>query len=77
MKVLTKLSSKVFDKKQAIIAPDIIDERLQVLVEKLRGDGEVVIINLSEENLDGKALEELNCDRHIVNEDGSWKVKPI
>ena len=77
LKVLTKLSSKVFDKKQAIIAPDIIDERLQVLVEKLRKSGEAVIINLSEKNLNRKALEDLNCDRHIVNEDGSWKVKPI
>ena len=51
--------------------------RLQMLVEKLRLSGEVVIINLSEENLNKKALEELNCDRHIVSEDGSWKVKPI
>ena len=77
LKVLNKLSSLVSDRKQAIIAPDIIDERLRVLVEKLRRSGEVVIINLSEENLNRKALEELNCDRHIVNEDGSWKVKPI
>jgi ATP phosphoribosyltransferase regulatory subunit len=77
LKVLNKLSSLASDKKQAIIAPDIIDERLQMLVEKLRLSGEVVIINLSEENLNKKALEELNCDRHIVSEDGSWKVKPI
>ena len=73
----TKLSLRVFDKKQAIIAPDIIDDRLQVLVENLRKSGEAVIINLSEKNLNRKALEDLNCDRHIVNEDGSWKVKPI
>ena len=77
LKVLTKLSSRTFDEKQGIIAPNIIDERLRVLVEKLRGRGEVVIINLSEENLNRKAFEELNCDRHIVNENGSWKVKLI
>ena len=77
LKVLTKLSSLDFDKKQMIIAPDIIDERLQVLVEELRVTGEVVIINLSKDNLGKKALEELNCDRQIVSEDGAWKVKPV
>ena len=77
LKVLTKLSSLDFDNKQVIIAPDIIDERLQALVEKLRVAGEVVIINLTKDNLDRRALEELNCDRQIVNEDGTWKVKPI
>ena len=77
LKVLTKLSSLDFDKKQMIIAPDIIDERLQVLVEELRVTGEVVITNLSKDNLGKKALEELNCDRQIVNENGAWEVKLV
>ena len=77
LKVLTKISSLDFDRKKMIIAPDIADERLQVLIEKLRETGEVVIINLSKDNLGKKALEELNCDRQIVNENGAWEVKLV
>ena len=77
LKVLTKLSLLDFDKNQVIIAPDVIDEQLQTLVEKLLVTGEVVIINLSKDNLGEKVLEELNCNRQIVKEDGAWKVKPV
>ena len=77
LKVLAKLSSKVFEEKRGIIAPDILDQGLQRLVDKLRANGEVVITNLDRDKLEGEALEELNCDRHLINEDGSWVVKPI
>ena len=77
LKVLAKLSSKTFEEKKGIIAPDILDQRLQVFVDKLRANGEIVINNLDKGTLEGKTLEELNCDRRLVNEDGSWIVKPI
>ena len=77
LKVLAKLSSKTFEEKRGIIAPDILDQRLQVFVDKLRANGEIVINNLDKGTLEGKTLEELNCDRRLVNEDGSWVVKPI
>ena len=77
LKVLAKLSSKVFEEKRGIIAPDILDQGLQRLVDKLRANGEVVITNLDRDKLEGEALDEPNCDRHLINEDGSWVVKPI
>jgi len=77
LKVLAKLSSKTFDQNKGIIAPDILDQGLQELVTKLRANGETVITNLDKSALEGKALEELNCDRHLVKEDGSWIVRPI
>ena len=77
LKVLAKLSSKTFDQNKGIIAPDILDQGLQELVTKLRANGETVITNLDKSALEGQALEELNCDRHLVKEDGSWIVRPI
>lgn len=77
LKVLAKLSSSIFEKKGGVLAPDIIDESLQKLVENLRESGEIVITNLSNEKLTGKVLEELDCDRHLVNEDGAWVVRPL
>ena len=77
LKVLAKLCSKTFEEKKGIIAPDILDQGLQELVGKLRTSGEIVIINLDKDALEGKLLEELNCDRRLVKEGGSWIVKPI
>ena len=47
LKVLAKLSSSIFEKTGGVLAPDIIDESLQKLIEKLRESGEIVITNLS------------------------------
>ena len=77
LKVLAKLSSSIFEKTGGVLAPDIIDESLQKLIENLRESGEIVITNLSNEKLTGKVLEELDCDRHLVNEDGAWVVRPL
>ena len=77
LKVLAKLSSSIFEKTGGVLAPDIIDESLQKLIEKLRESGEIVITNLSNEKLTDKILEELDCDRHLVNEDGVWVIRPL
>ena len=77
LKVLAKLSSSIFEKTGGVLAPDIIDESLQKLIENLRESGEIVITNLSNEKLKGKVLEELDCDTHLVNEDGAWVVRPL
>jgi ATP phosphoribosyltransferase regulatory subunit len=57
-----------------ILAPDLDDEELAVMIENLRSQGERVVVDLSEVTL--SALEQ-QCNRHIIQVDGAWTVKEV
>jgi ATP phosphoribosyltransferase regulatory subunit len=59
---------------KAIYAPYRQDAALDVAIAKLRGQGEIVVVDLL-----GKAeyRAELNCDRELVLRDGSWTVSAL
>jgi ATP phosphoribosyltransferase regulatory subunit len=77
LKVLAKLSSKVPKRTPGIVAPNIVDEQLSTIIDNLRKQGEIVVVNLANEILSDGFFEELNCDREIVRKEDSWVVAPI
>jgi ATP phosphoribosyltransferase regulatory subunit len=77
LKVLAKLSSKVPKRTPGIVAPNIVDEELSTIIDNLRKQGEIVVVNLANEILSDGFFEELNCDREIVRKEDSWVVAPI
>ena len=50
--------------------PDVDDPDLHHLAAALRADGELVINALS-------GAPDPRCDRHLVDEDGQWRVLPL
>ena len=52
-----------------ILAPQDDDDSLRMAIEKLRGEGEVVIVALP-----GHDAGELGCDRKLEKKDGKWRV---
>ncbi|MBI2314356.1 MAG: ATP phosphoribosyltransferase regulatory subunit [Betaproteobacteria bacterium] len=54
-----------------ILAPRSRDPALAKTVEKLRGKGEIVVVDLPGHE---KVRHELNCDRKLVKKDGKWIV---
>ena len=77
LKVLAKLSSKVLNRVPGILAPDIVEEELSDVIDKLREQGEIVIVNLGNKILSDGFFKELNCDRELIRKDDSWTVGPI
>ena len=77
LKVLARLSAKNPEGKAGILAPNITDEKLSSIVDGLRKQGEIVIINLVNGTLNEKVRKELNCDRQIVRRDNSWVIDPL
>ena len=75
LKVLARLSSKQFACRAAIIAPNDNQADLLALVNSLRAQGEIVITNLDDGQLNEQDIEDLNCDRQIVIRDGKWVVE--
>jgi hypothetical protein len=71
------LSRKVFASRPAIIAPAGVDADLLEYIERLRTEGETVLINLDREELSATILVELNCDRRIVKKGKSWGLEKI
>jgi len=57
-----------------ILAPDQRDTELAELIEKLRNQGERVVVDLTEAA--AGAIEQ-NCNRHIIRVDGAWIVKGV
>jgi ATP phosphoribosyltransferase regulatory subunit len=57
-----------------ILAPDQRDAELAELIEKLRNQGERVVVDLTEAA--AGAIEQ-NCNRHIIRVDGAWIVKGV
>lgn len=58
----------------AILAPYADDAQLKAIVELLRKDGEVVLVELPGQTTNPI---ELNCDRILTLEDGTWQVLPL
>jgi ATP phosphoribosyltransferase regulatory subunit len=77
LKTIARLSSKTFQQKSAIIAPGLNDAELLAAVTALRAEGEVVIINLIEGELNSQDQQDLNCDRQLVNRGGKWQVESL
>lgn len=77
LKVLAKLSNKIFKRKAAIIVPDNNDANLLALVETLRRQGEIVVTWFGDAKLSRQDCAEQSCDRHIVNKNGVWIVESL
>ncbi len=77
LKVLAKLSNKIFKCKAAIIVPNNNDANLLELVETLRRQGEIVVTWFGDAKLSRQDCAEQSCDRHIVNKNGVWIVESL
>ena len=77
LKTIAGLSSRTFTQKKAIIAPIGNDADLLRAIAELRANGEIVITNLLESELEEQDLEDLNCDRQLRLTDGAWIVENI
>lgn len=75
LKTIARLSSKTFQKKPAIIAPGLDDVDLLAAIARLRAEGEIVIMNLEEGELNSRDQQDLNCDRKLVSRDGKWQLE--
>ena len=58
----------------AILAPYSEDAQLKMVVDLLRKEGEVVIVELPGQTTNPM---ELNCDRILTLQDGTWQVLPL
>lgn len=77
LKVLARLTRRRFTRLPAILAPAEPDAELAALVERLRGQGETVIVNLCDGEPGKDLLAELNCDRRLVRRGGDWVVEAL
>ena len=77
LKVLAKLSNKIFERRAAIVVPNNNDPDLMMLVDTLREQGEIVVNWFGDAELSQQDCEEQNCDRQIVNKNGEWVVESL
>ena len=77
LKVLAKLSNKIFTRRAAIVVPNNNDPDLLILVDTLREQGEIVVNWFGDAELSQQDCEEQNCDRQIVNRNGEWVVESL
>ena len=70
LKSLIAMLPTIATKQQAISMPNADDPALNLRVRELRAEGEVVIDCLS-------GSPDPQCDRHLVEHDGHWQVKPL
>ncbi len=77
LKVLAKLSNKIFKRRAAIVVPNNNDPDLLMLVDTLREQGEIVVNWFGDAELSQQDCEEQNCDRQIVNKNGEWVVESV
>ena len=73
LKTLAKLSAQKSENPSVVMAPSNDDPNLVQLVADLRGEGIIVVSNLNSEAMSADELNELNCDKHIVQKDGKWQ----
>lgn len=66
--------SRVEGRRAALQAPWGEDQALRAAVRALRADGETVVCVLPGHEHE---VQEFDCDRRIVNEDGRWVVRPL
>ena len=77
LKVLAKLSNKIFKRRATIVVPNNNDPDLLILVDTLREQGEIVVNWFGDAELSQQDCEEQNCDRQIVNRNGEWVVESL
>lgn len=75
LKVLARLSKTSVARPKAISAPFDESEELQLLIGKLRAEGERVLVDLAVETTDD--AQRLGCDRRIVRDGQQWQVKSL
>jgi len=75
LKVLARLTHRSFNRPMGILAPADDDEDLQTRINELRGQGEIVIVNLAEQQPTREQAGELGCDRVLTRRSGKWKVE--
>jgi len=74
LKELIQLSCRAFaDRRGGILAPQAEDPSLQAAIQALRADGLRVVCELPGQAGDAASM---GCDRLLVDEDGTWVVKP-
>ena len=74
LKELIQLSAREFkDRRGGILAPQAEDETLYAAMQALRARGERVVAELPGQAGDAASM---GCDRLLVDEDGTWVVKP-
>ena len=76
LKLLARLSAREEEPRNVVLAPSGDDPALQALIERLRGEGEVVVVHLDAQEPSESLLEELNCHRRIVpgSAGQEWRV---
>lgn len=78
LKILARLSNREYPRRCVILAPDLDDSELQLLIDKLRAEGHPVVTHLGSEAPDATLITELGCTRRIVPDDrGGWQVLDI
>lgn len=75
LKELIQLSAREFkDRRGGILAPQAEDETLYAAMQALRARGERVVAELPGQAGDAASM---GCDRLLMDEDGTWVVKPV
>ena len=78
LKILARLSTREYQRRCVILAPDQDVPELQQLVSSLRADGQTVVTHLGSEEPDAALVKELGCTRRIVPDTaGGWQVVDI
>lgn len=76
LKLLARLSEREEARRNVVLAPADEDPQLRALVERLRSEGDIVIVHLDGDSPSDDLLEELSCRRRIVPgpDDKGWQV---
>ena len=77
LKTLAKLSGQKLENPSVVLAPSNDDPKLIQLVADLRSEGTIVVSNLNSTAMSADELNELNCDKRIVQKDGKWQVENL
>lgn len=72
MRELINLAPDKLDKKSVILAPENVDKTLKNVINKLRDNGERIIMQLPGNKF---SASEMGCDKELVQKNGKWIVK--
>lgn len=76
LKLIARLSRRNFAQTKAISAPFADDLELASLIAELRGQGQRVIVQF-DGSVTQEQLRQLDCDRQILKNNGTWQVSPL
>lgn len=77
LKTLAKLTTGVFSRSPAILAPADDDPALLAMIRQLREQGEIVVNWLATDEPTVDQIAELSCDRKLVQVDGQWQLQTV